>query len=437
MNVRPGAVRQARLDAGLSLAQLGKGHVTAPAIYLVETGRTRPSLPTLEHIARRTGKPVEFFLAEPKGGVDDATTALLELEVLVADGRNEEAVRAAQRMLDAGPPAFHLGRIRFLLAQAYLGAGAPDRAASLLEDARAHFEAVNDGVMLAECLGIRASVATATRSRDAIALAEKALAVCRRLKPVPVLTEARLLGVLGAALVASHYLDRAIATYEAAIELGAGARDLRAAARLQAELGAAYRKAGEAVTAARYFARSLGVMEVLRERTALARAETNLALVLIERAEFGRARVHLDRALDISVESDLGAGRGRILLAQCELAVQEGDIDRAHALAAEALELAGSTRDGATMAEAHVWLGRIADKRGDHTAADREFERAIRGFDALGKKERLLQSHGAYAEILERRGDLARAYTHMKEALQASRPGLLRAEHDEPRLSSA
>jgi tetratricopeptide (TPR) repeat protein len=89
------------------------------------------------------------------------------------------------------------------------------------------------------------------------------------------------------------------------------------------------------------------------------------------------------------------------------------------------------------MAEAHVWLGRIADKRGDHTAADREFERAIRGFDALGKKERLLQSHGAYAEILERRGDLARAYTHMKEALQASRPGLLRAEHDEPRLSSA
>jgi len=63
VNLKQGVVKQARLEAGLSLAQLGKGHVTAPAIYLIETGRTRPSLPTLEHIARRTGKPVEYFLA--------------------------------------------------------------------------------------------------------------------------------------------------------------------------------------------------------------------------------------------------------------------------------------------------------------------------------------------------------------------------------------
>jgi hypothetical protein len=33
-----------------------------------------------------------------------------------------------------------------------------------------------------------------------------------------------------------------------------------------------------------------------------------------------------------------------------------------------------------------------------------------------------------YAEVLERRGELAKAYVHMKEALQASRPGLLRRE---------
>ena len=68
VNLKQGAVKQARLEAGLSLAQLGKGHVTAPAIYLIETARTRPSLPTLEHIARRTGKPVEYFLADPGGG---------------------------------------------------------------------------------------------------------------------------------------------------------------------------------------------------------------------------------------------------------------------------------------------------------------------------------------------------------------------------------
>ena len=50
INLRQGAAKQARLEAGLSLAQLGKGHVTAPAIYLIETGRTRPSLPTLMRV---------------------------------------------------------------------------------------------------------------------------------------------------------------------------------------------------------------------------------------------------------------------------------------------------------------------------------------------------------------------------------------------------
>ena len=78
VNLKQGTVKQARAEAGMSLAQLGKGHVTAPAIYLIETGRTRPSLPTLEHIARRTGKPVEFFLADPDGAIDETQAGLVE-----------------------------------------------------------------------------------------------------------------------------------------------------------------------------------------------------------------------------------------------------------------------------------------------------------------------------------------------------------------------
>jgi hypothetical protein len=36
-----------------------------------------------------------------------------------------------------------------------------------------------------------------------------------------------------------------------------------------------------------------------------------------------------------------------------------------------------------------------------------------------------------YAEILERRGDLKRAYVHMKNAWSASRPGMLREQRQE------
>jgi len=421
----------------MSLAQLGKGHVTAPAIYLIETGRTRPSLPTLEHIARRTGKTVEFFLAEPQGAADDTDTRLIELEALVADGRYAEAITLGKALLDRSASAYRLGRIRFLLGQAYLGASEIDRAAGMLDDARSHFEAVNDRVMLAECIGVQAALANATQSREAVGLAEKALAVCRGIKPVPRAMEARLLGVLAAAHVAARDWERAVAAHEESIAVGGFVFDLRRIARLYGELGMAYHGAGDIETAARFAMRSVALLEVLRDQASVARSENSLGMILMQRHDFAGSRRHLDRALELGDAADLEFGRSRVLLSLCELGLLEGDPDGAYELALEALELAERLEDGASMAEAHVWLGRIADQRGEHDAADRQFEDAIHGFEAMGMTERLLQTHGAYAEILERRGELARAYVHMKEALQATRPGLLRREQSEEKVNSA
>lgn len=61
--IRSDSVRQARLEAGLSLAQVAAGKVTRTAIYFIETGRTSPSRETLRLIARRTHKPIEYFLS--------------------------------------------------------------------------------------------------------------------------------------------------------------------------------------------------------------------------------------------------------------------------------------------------------------------------------------------------------------------------------------
>ena len=437
INLRPGSVKQARQEAGLSLAQVGKGHVTAPAIYLIETGRTRPSLPTLEHIARRTAKPVEFFLAEPAGATDDGQASLIQLEAMVAEGRYVDAVAFGTALLDRGSSAFRLGRIRFFLAQAHLGLSQTDQASTLLVDARAHFEALNDGVMLAECIGAQASLANLLQAKDALALAEKALSVCRSLKPIPVPTEARLLGILAAIRVANREWDEAVAAYQAAIDIGGPVVDLGQVARVYSGLGSAYHDLGQVEAAARYAIRSVALHEVIHDRIALARWENNLALVLMARGDIATARRHLDRSLELCDESDLEGGRSRVLLSLCELSMQEGKVDEAHERARQALELADRLDEGASVAEAHVWLGRIADQRAEHEVVDREFELAIGGFEALGMRERLLDTHGVYAEILERRGELAKAYVHMKEALQASRPGLLRREQEEERVSSA
>src|SRR5579859_6009325 len=65
VEVKPGTVKQARLESGLSLAQVARGDISRTAIYFVETGKAKPSIETLRLIAERTGKPLDYFLKDP------------------------------------------------------------------------------------------------------------------------------------------------------------------------------------------------------------------------------------------------------------------------------------------------------------------------------------------------------------------------------------
>jgi len=63
--VDPERVREARLQAGLSLAQIAGDDVSRTFIHFVERGRSRPSRSVLALIARRTGKPISYFMLQP------------------------------------------------------------------------------------------------------------------------------------------------------------------------------------------------------------------------------------------------------------------------------------------------------------------------------------------------------------------------------------
>ena len=431
VDLRPGAVKQARAEAGLSLAKVGKGCVTAPAVYLIETGRTRPSLPTLEHIARTTGKSVEYFLADQSRNNDETQTGLIDMETMVAEGRHQDAVALGEEMLMLSTSAHRLGQLRYLLAQAYLQLGKADKAVILLREAHAHFESVDDRLMLAECMGSEATVASINQKPEALDLAVRALAVCRGLKHVPSATEARLLSILANIYVANRNWTAAIALYEEAIAAAGSVFDLRRMAKMYTNLSLAYRETGHVDSAVRYAGRSIALLEVLRDRVSLARAENNLGLILLAQGDRAAAHKHLDRSLELAEETNLEVGRSHVLMSLCELSLLQGNVQAARQFADQALAMAERMQEPANVAEAHVWLGRIADEVGDDELADTEFDIAIRGLTEVGVEERLLRCHGVYAEILEKRGQLKDAYAHMKKAFSASRPGLLQAEGDE------
>jgi transcriptional regulator with XRE-family HTH domain len=62
VTIRAGSVADARMEAGMTLAEVARGKVSRTAIHLIEKGRALPSMETLEHIAKRTHKPLSFFV---------------------------------------------------------------------------------------------------------------------------------------------------------------------------------------------------------------------------------------------------------------------------------------------------------------------------------------------------------------------------------------
>ena len=57
-------LKQARLEAGLSQRQLCGNHMTRNMLSQLENGSARPSMATLEYLARQLGKPISWFLEE-------------------------------------------------------------------------------------------------------------------------------------------------------------------------------------------------------------------------------------------------------------------------------------------------------------------------------------------------------------------------------------
>jgi tetratricopeptide (TPR) repeat protein/DNA-binding XRE family transcriptional regulator len=419
VEIKPGTVKQARADAGLSLAQVAGSEISRTAIYFVETGKAKPSMETLKLIAERTGRPIDFFLTRPSTMEARSTAGTAELERLVVTGDPTGALAAGEALLSAERDPEIVARIKFQMATAHLRLAQWVPARRLASTSRAYFEQSGDMLMTAECLGSEASAAYMMQDPGALALAEGALATCRSLNPVPSMTESRLLGVLGGVHTANHRWEAAIKAFEQAIAAGDVVQDLRRLSILYSNLSMSYQELGNINQATHYAQRAMTIHETLNDRISLARTENNLGIMLLREGDVAEARTHFERSLRLFEEAraDVGA-KAALLLSFCELEVAESHVDEAARFANEALELANQNSAVATTADAHAWLGQIAAVRGDDGTADAEFAAA---FDVLRQPgappDLMSRTYARYADILEARGDVAGAVQQLKRAL--------------------
>jgi tetratricopeptide (TPR) repeat protein len=345
-----------------------------------------------------------------------------QIELAISQERFDDAKNIGGALLATLTDRGLRGRVCIYCAQAFLQTASVEEALPLLAEARATFEASDDKWMLVECLDWQAAAEHLLENPSALALARHALGMAKSLDPVPDRTLVRIYGRIGSICVAQHKWREAIDAYQQAVQSGAGMLDMSRLAKMYNDLSIAYRRMGLLSDATEAAIKAVSIHELLQDRLSIARAETNLALVLMRRHEPEDAGPHLDRALRLFVDLDQQRGRAHILLAQAELLTDRNELPRARAKATEGAELAVELGELASLSEAKQILATIAAAEGDDQGADRLFDEAIKLLVDMELSERQTTVRATYARVLEKRGNVSAALEQWRLAVAASHP---------------
>jgi len=418
--VREGSVEQARREAKLTLAQVAGGTLTRTAIHLIEKGRTRPSIETLQQIARQTRKPIEFFLTpDSPPALTESQTKLRELERLTAVRELRKVVEMGIALLADEWSPEDRALVHFCVGQAYCRLVQPVEALQHLRPAREAFERLGDEWMTVETLDWESSALGLLDDSDALPLANQALERCRVLNPKAPQIEARILGHIAAMYLVAHANGAAIRYYDAAASAAAGVKDLLQLAKMHHGLGLAYHRQQQPAAARQHYDKAITLYSIESDMSAAYRVEIDLGDLLLRQGQLDSAEEHLLKALAGSDELKMDRrGRGYILTNLGEVHLRRGEVSQARDYLDQAVEAAEAVGERIVLANARILLGQLEEQTGNPRLADDHFGNAIRILEELGMPDRLRDAHMEYAEVLEGRHDLVAALRHWKQGAE-------------------
>jgi len=419
--IREGSVRQARLEARLSLAQVAADQVSRTAVHHIENGRTKPTLETLRLIARQTRKPIEYFLVgtDAHSELTRVYDELHQMERLTSARDYEAVILLGLSLLEKGWGNEGAAFVHVYLGQAYCRLVQPAEALKHLPPARAYFEEYGDEWAAIDALDWEASAWDLLEDARAIGLANQALERCRKLEPRPQQMEARILGHLAGMYVGARSWAQAISHYEAAAEAASAVKDLLLVAKMHHGLGVAYTQLEQPARSRRHLEKALAFYSIESDLSAVYRVENDIGNLLMREGQLDSAEQHFLKALAGVEELDMERrGRGFVLMNLGEVSLKKGRLDEARDYLDRAREVGEAVGERIVLAEVHSTLGLLQERLGDLDGADDEFHQAILILEQLEASNRLRDCHMDYAQVLEDRGDLTRAMRHWKSAAE-------------------
>ena len=415
-------VRAARRELGMSQAQLAGDELTKGFISQVEAGLVRPSLRSLQIIATRLGRSLDYFigdesLAGAKRRVFHRLAAQAALERRDWAAARQEATAALAHQAQ-GPERATLLRY---LAAADMAEGRREQAFERIAEAMGLVDANSDPTELAHLLSARGVLYV---EHGQLAAGAESLEAARDVMEQREITDPRLrartLVHLGTVYRRLHRTVKALATYELALAVASRSSELRLAAQSYMGVAVALYDAGELDGAIANYQRALGLFERVSDTAVELSVMQSLATVQFEHGEVAAARETVDRCSErAALAGDQRVG-AIVDVLRARITLEQGDVEGALRLATDADRRLEQIGDHRQQADALRVAGAAEHQRGDFASSDRAYRKAIEILASIEHHPDLSTLAAEYAQKLRARGDLESAFAYLELARDPS-----------------
>ena len=337
--INPGALRQARRGAGLTLAQVAENICSRQALSQFENGKARPTPAKLEALAERLRVPVDALVARPH---DPREQRMAELE---EQQRWRELEQLATRVLaDLNVTPRTQAVAHYYLGRACLDQ-APDEALSHLRHARGHLARFGEPWLAAEARDWEGAALYLLQDEAALDVGLDALARYRRLAERDPGVEARMLEHIGTYQLWRQEVPDALTSYRQAIDIAGAVLNLGRLANIYHGLASGCLRVGQSEQAREFFERAVHLCRTQHDvRGAvtpnLARLESDFGDFLVRMGRWEYAEEMITAALDHFAAVEVEVGRACAMLTMGDLKHRRGQIADAVRWTAEAIEIA-------------------------------------------------------------------------------------------------
>lgn len=405
-------VRSARHEAGLSQAQLAGDELTKGFISQIESGLVRPSIRSLQHIASKLGRPLDYFIADaPLAATKRVTFHRLAAEAAAERfdwPAAEEEARAGLAV--AADPADRATFLR-LLASAALFQGRREECfehvtegLGLLDQAKQPLDAARLLYVRGLAYGEAGQLVASTEAFEAVR------DIIERYEIIEPRLRARVSVALGTAYRRLGRTTKAIASYESALATASRANELKLAAQGFMGIAVSHYDTGDLDAAIASYERALDLFERIADTSFELHVRQSLASIHLQQGHVAQARDLADRAIARAIEVGDEHWGAVAQVVRARVLLGEGKADEAKQAASKAERVLDRAGDRIQRAHALRVVAAASEARGELLDTDRAFRQAIDLLSSIDDRADLTLTASEYAQILRARGSIDEAF---------------------------